>query len=253
MAKENLDSYQKSYLPDFKFNDENVRSLSFYADLIVDVLKKEKSKSILSLGIGHSIVSQKIVAELKGCLEIYDIVEGSADIIANFTKLHAPLPTEVRVFHSYFEEFRTAVKYDAIEMGFVLEHVENPQLVVSRFKDLLIPGGCIFLAVPNALSVHRQLGHIAGFLEDPYKLSPADLQLGHKRYFDVGSFTQLVMDAGLSVSAIKGIMFKPFTTKQLQSLSLSEDIVSAMYQFAVGYPDLSNSIYIEARSHGGGL
>lgn len=245
-TKENLDNYHSAYQPEFHFNDENVLTLSFYAERMCNVLRSKKAQSVLSLGIGHRVVSQSIINEFNHHLRKYIIVEGSAEIISDYKSRFPDLPKSVKIIHSYFEDFDPGEKFDAIEMGFVLEHVDDPAQIIKIFKKFLNPGGTVFLAVPNALSMHRQLGHLAGFLPDMYKLSPEDLQLGHKRYFDLNSFKKLITDCGLTIQRTEGNFMKPLTTGQLGSLNLKPEIWRALMLFGIDHPDSCNSIYVEA-------
>ena len=200
---------------------------------------------MLSLGIGYQIVSQSIVRELGRRLASYTIVEGSRAVIEEFMA-QWPLERKPEVVEAYFESFEPGRPFDAIEMGFVLEHVDDPGLIVRRFKRYLKPGGFIGMAVPNARSLHRLIGHEAGLLDDVYKLSAEDRQLGHKRYFDLDSFPRLAESEGLTVRRARGIMMKPVTTRQLGSLNLSPEVVRALYTVADGLPAIANGLYIEA-------
>ncbi len=244
--KENLDRYQSAYQPDYRFNDENMMMLSFYAERMCNTLREKKAKSVLSLGIGHRIVSQSIMNEFVNDINRYLIVEGSPDIISDYQKRYTNLPKGVEIKQSYFEDFKTDERFDAIEMGFVLEHVTDPLLVIQVFTKLLKPGGTFFIAVPNARSMHRQLGNLAGLLPDMYKLSEEDHQLGHKHYFDMNSFKKLVTDSGLTINRIEGNFLKPFMTSQMNVLNLKPEIWRALMLFGVDYPDFAYSIYIEA-------
>ena len=150
--------------------------------------------------------------------------------------------------HSLFEEFYTAEKFDAIEMGFVLEHVDDPLFVVKQFSGFLRPGGSLFVAIPNAKSLHRLVGYHAGLLDNLYLLSEHDLALGHKRYFDLVSLRKLLLESGLKIRGMEGIFLKPFSTEQLKSLALSPGVLSALSSIAVHYPEISNAIFAEATS-----
>ncbi|MBK8286574.1 MAG: methyltransferase domain-containing protein [Ahniella sp.] len=97
---------------------------------------------------------------------------------------------------NYFEDFDTDECFDHINMGFVLEHVDGPALIVRRFKNFLKPGGAIFAAVPNCEALYRRIGHAAELLPDLTVLSDGDRQFGHQRYFSVDTFTRLFVEAG---------------------------------------------------------
>lgn len=58
---------------------------------------------------------------------------------------------------AYFEEYSPDEKFDVIIMGFVLEHVDNPDLILERYRHFLKPGGRLYIAVPNAKSLNRRL------------------------------------------------------------------------------------------------
>ena len=176
----------------------------------------------------------------------YTIVEGSREIIEAF-RSETPIPSSTELIHSYFEDFQPKEKFDVIEMGFVLEHVNDPEAIIRQYQQFLAPVGTLFIAVPNARSLHRLIGHEAGLLDDLYRLSQEDLQLGHQRYFDCASLRKLVLDAGLKIVNVEGILLKPLTTGQLQSLNLPSAVVEGLLKVGVSYPDICNSILVEAR------
>jgi hypothetical protein len=123
--------------------------------------------------------------------------------------------------------------------------VDDPALVLGRYAGFLRPGGRLVVVVPNALSLHRRFGHAAGLLLDPYALSPQDLELGHKRYFDPASIRGLVERAGLRVLRCEGVFLKSLTTSQLQGLGLPEAVWRAFFEVGVAHPEIANAIYLE--------
>jgi len=130
-------------------------------------------------------------------------------------------------------------------MGFILEHVDDPLLILRRFRKFLAPGGRMFLAVPNAEVLNRRLGHLAGLLEDITELSENDQLLGHKRYYTVASLNADVAQAGFRVDRLEGIYLKPFTTRQIVSLKLERKVIGAMCSIGVDYPELSCGLLAE--------
>ncbi len=243
MSPENLDAYQTAYTESFPYHDENLGMLSAYADRVVRRLQSGPPRRLLSLGIGHEVVTRRLVGEIGRSLETYTIVEGSASIIERF---QAGAPPAVHVVHDRFENFTPAAPPHAVEMGFVLEHVDDPEALLRRYQAFVPAGGTIFIAVPNAASLHRRLGHAAGLLDSLYRLSPYDLELGHKRYFDVTSLSRLVTTCGLRIATIQGLQLKPFSTSQMASLGLAREVQQALYTVGSDYPELCNAIYLEA-------
>lgn len=242
-----LDSHIQAYTADFPYFEENRMTHVAYGERIAQYIRSQGVQTTLSLGIGHMEVARRILAQLEdGPLQRYVIVEGAPQIIADFRNSLEPVPAGLELVEGYFETFVSAQRFEVIEAGFILEHVDDPALVLNRLHDFLTPGGRIIIAVPNARSLHRLLGQQAGLLGDIYALSPADQALGHKRYFDLDSLTALVRTAGYQVARTEGMLLKPFTTPQLNSLNLSPAIWGALLKVAADYPEISNAIYLEA-------
>lgn len=230
----------------FPFLDENILMLDQYSERLLRTVRDHKLRTLLSLGIGYETVTEKLVgAVLRQDLLQYTVVEGSNAIIAGFRpKVPAGLPIDIR--DCLFEEFAPDQRFDAIEMGFVLEHVDDPRRIVQRYRGFLNPGGVLFVAVPNARSLHRLIGHAAGLLADIYALSDADRRLGHQRYFDNDRLTGLLNECGFRIARREGMLLKPLTTSQLRSLQLPVPVWRALCTVATDLPDIANAIYVEA-------
>ncbi|OOG48157.1 hypothetical protein B0E52_03130 [Rhodanobacter sp. C06] len=242
--QEDLNAYQGAYTEQFPYHRDEEALLAAYARKIVERLQGQRALRVLSLGIGGQRVSQAIRDRLD--VTDYHVLEGAADIIARYRAETSP-PAHVTIHHTYFEQAHFDQPFDAIEMGFVLEHVDDPGLILRRFRAFLKPTGVLFAAVPNARSLHRLLGHSAGLLTDLYALSQYDRELGHKRYFDNGSISRLVEDSGYAILDKVGLVLKPLTTSQLQQLSLAPDIENAFIDVGYDLPDICNGILLTAR------
>lgn len=241
-----LDTHLPAYTRAFPYYEENRRAHQAYAEDLVEAIRQHSARRILSLGVGHSEVAQRILAELKlGQIDLYCIVEGSAAILDDFRNTYAPLPKGLELLLDYFETFTYPGRFDIIEAGFILEHVDDPALILNRLKGLLASSGRILAAVPNARSLHRLLGHMAGLLPDLYALSPADLELGHKRYFDRERLIRLAEECGYRVNKIWGVLLKPFTTAQLAKLGLAPAVWDALTRVARDYPDIAHAVCVE--------
>ena len=205
------------------------------------------ARQILSLGIGHTEVARPLLELLrKGQIDRYVIVDAAPAIVASFREQMAPLPAGLQLVEALFEEVAESLGlFDAIEAGFILEHVDDPSLVLRRMRRFIAPAGRMFVAVPNARSLHRLLGHEAGLLDDVFTLSDADRALGHQRYFDVESLSALAEQNGWRVDAQAGLLLKPFTTGQLAALDLSPAVWRALQALAAPYPEISNAFCME--------
>ncbi|MCF8256657.1 MAG: class I SAM-dependent methyltransferase [Flavobacteriales bacterium] len=243
--KEDLNQYNEAYHQESGFYDENSWFLTRNAQHISSEIRKHGFQSLLSLGIGHHVVSDILSNELNHTVKKYDILEGSEVIISTF-KIRNEYKDRLTVYHTYFENYEPKHGYDAIEMGFILEHVDDPLAIVKKYRQHLNPGGKMFVAVPNARSLHRLIGHEAGLLKDLYELGPFDLMQGHKHYFDLATITGLVEEAGLVINKRMGLFLKPITTGQMKQLGWGDNIVKALMTIGEQYPEIANCIMLEA-------
>ena len=51
------------------------------------------------------------------------------------------------------ELYGEAAAYDAVSFLQTIEHVSDPQLVLGHFRDLLAPGGTVYVSTPNLLTI----------------------------------------------------------------------------------------------------
>lgn len=203
-------------------------------------------RRVLSLGIGHmEVVRPLIQAVREGLVERYVVVDAAPAMIERLRAEVGALPAGLDLVQGWFETFEYGARFELIEAGFVLEHVDDPARVLNHMRGLLTPHGRMFVAVPNARSLHRLLGQEAGLLDDVYKLGDADRALGHQRYFDLDSLRSLAQQCGWRVVRADGLLLKPFTTGQLQRLELPRSVWHALQALATNYPEISNAFSLE--------
>jgi len=242
-----IEQDRSAYIPGFAYYDDNITILRAMLKQVLRRTEHLESIRMLSLGVGHRYTVKGLLDGLGERLTRHVIVEGSPEIIELFHREVAP-PLHVELVHAYFEEFSTDETFDIIEMGFVLEHVADPELIIRRFRSFLAPSGRMMISTPNATSLHRLIGHEAGLLGDLHALSAADVALGHRHYFDSKQLQSMVERCGMRVVSRAGLMLKPFMTSQLASLNLSESVVDAMTEVGYSLPDVCNGIFIEAQA-----
>lgn len=229
--EQDVEAYDRHHVLD------NRLTLEWYPQRVVAMAK---TGSMLELGLGHGYSTECFAR----AFDHYTVVEGSPEMIDRFRDRYSV--DNINIVQGFFENFDTATRYDAIGMGFVLEHVDDPGFLVQRFSRFLAPGGSIFIAVPNAESLHRRIGHEAGLLPNMQTLSQADRDFGHQRYFTCESLCELVESQGLEVKTIEGLLLKPITTQQITQLNFSDAIHQALLKVGIGYPELCNSILLQA-------
>jgi SAM-dependent methyltransferase len=234
--KESLDQFAHAYEPDTRYSLDARLMSGWYPRRVVE---KSSGISLLELGIGHG----RAVSFFSDNFDRHVVIEGSEEVIRQYIQKYGDQKSDI--VHGYFESFNTDEKFDYISMGFVLEHVDDPVLVLTQFSRFLKADGIIYIAVPNATSLHRQLGVAAGLLGDIKQLSEDDLKLGHQRYYDIADLRADVRKAGLFEQSLEGIFLKPFTTAQLEQLSLTQEILESLMVVGKDYPELCNAILME--------
>lgn len=242
--KQEVESYRK----DNVYNMDNLLILKYYPERIVNIVNEEnancslKDLSLLELGLGHGY-TQEIFERYFGS---YTVLEGDEAIIESFQKGHPE--SNIQIINTFFENWggkEEEEKYDIIVAGFVLEHVDEPQEIIKKYKKFLKQDGKMFISVPNAEALNRRIGYEANLLKEMKELSENDIKLGHKRYYTVKEIKKECQNAGLKVQRIEGIFLKPLTTRQLLSLNLEQKIMEAFCTVGKEYPELCLGILLE--------
>jgi 2-polyprenyl-3-methyl-5-hydroxy-6-metoxy-1,4-benzoquinol methylase len=143
---------------------------------------------------------------------------------------------------SYFEALDLSEKFDTIVLAHVLEHVEDPILVLRKAKSLLKKDGIIIIDVPNAQSLHRQAGVRMGLLKDEYELNDSDKSVGHRRVYDKKKLAADIKKSRLYIVKTGGFFLKAFSNEQLDKI-ISEKDLEAFGAIGVKYPDIAAEIY----------
>lgn len=240
--KNKLDSHVGAYQGDNIYDFDNEILLNWYPQRIIDLVVESKNKSLLELGLGHGYSTNVFSKEFNK----HVVLDGSKAVIDNFKSNFSDC--NVEIIETYFETFETKEKFDVIVLGFILEHVDDPCEILEKYRDFLAPTGKMYVSVPNATVLNRKLGNLAGMLPNVELLSENDVLLGHKRYYTVETLREDILKSGYTVEEIEGIYLKPFTTKQILSLDLQDEIINALCQVGIEYPELSCGILAEIKS-----
>lgn len=233
-----LDSLSAAYGEQFAYAFDNDLILNWYPQRIMALAS---TGSLLELGIGHGFSTVKFSEHYQRHL----VIDGSPEIIKSFQTKYPECKAEL--CEAFFETFDTAEKFDLIVMGFILEHVDDPALILQIYRSFLKPGGSIFVTVPNAEALNKRFGYEAGLLNNLFDLGDGDIALGHQRLFSVTSLKGLVRSLGYVDVHTEGLFLKPLTTKQLLGLNISNEVAQAMMKVGVDYPELSVGILMQIK------
>ena len=202
------------------------------------ILKRHlRDGNLLEMGPAEGVMTESMASMGRPMT----VVEGSS-LFCDSLRQRYP---HIRVVHSLFETFEPEEPFDNIVLGHVLEHVQDPVDILTRVRGWLRPGGCVFAAVPNARSLHRQAAVIMGLLPSEDALNELDLHHGHRRVFNPESFRSVFTQAGLRVDIFGGYYLKPVSNGQIES-QWNPDMVDAFMQMGERYPDIAGEIYVLA-------
>lgn len=159
------------------------------------------------------------------------------------------LKDKVRFINATFESATLPTQYSNIILTHVLEHLDDPVLVLRRINDeWLADEGRLFLVCPNANAPSRQIAVKMGLISHNSAITEAEAAHGHRATYSLDTLEAVVVKAGLTVSYRSGIFFKALANFQWDKL-LGTDIISkeyldGCYKLGQQYPDLCSSIFL---------
>lgn len=178
----------------------------------------------LQMGLGDGFIA----AELAPLFSDFVVIEGSDEVV---NSLKADLLQNYRVESSFFETFVTAELFDVIIGNHVLEHVTEPIVVLEQSRKWLRPGGKAIFTVPNANSLHRQIGVQMGLLSKINDLNDQDIALGHQRVYTLSELEADVRTAGYIIEYTLGYNIKVVTDSEMRRWP--RDVLDANFEISL--------------------
>jgi 2-polyprenyl-3-methyl-5-hydroxy-6-metoxy-1,4-benzoquinol methylase len=153
------------------------------------------------------------------------------------------------IINALFENVMLPERYDNIILTHVLEHVDDPVLVLKRVNnEWLSDKGRLFLVCPNANAPSRQIAVKMGLISHNSAVTPAEKEHGHKITYTLDTLERDAKSAGLKVVHRSGIFFKALANFQwdrlLQTDIISKEYLDGCYELGQHYPDLCSSIFL---------
>ena len=149
-----------------------------------------------------------------------DVVDGSSQLLEQVALENAGAPATLNTHHALIEDFERAPgrAWQHIYMTYLLEHLVDPVAVLRQIGQWLTPDGVLFVAVPNADSLHRVLAFRMGLIQRADELSANDHRVGHRRVYTRPLLREHLQQAGYKITKELSIGLKPFTLKQMEHL-----------------------------------
>jgi len=159
------------------------------------------------------------------------------------------LGDKVKFVSSLFEKVTLPKRYDNIVLTHVLEHVEDPVLVLKRINDeWLSEKGRLFLVCPNANAPSRQIAVKMGLISHNTAVTQAEAEHGHRCTYTLDTLERDAVAARLRVLHRSGIFLKALANFQwdrlLQTDIISKEYLEGCYKLGQHYPDLCSSIFL---------
>jgi 2-polyprenyl-3-methyl-5-hydroxy-6-metoxy-1,4-benzoquinol methylase len=202
-----------------------------------------KTGNLLELGSFRGDFTERFMSYFDDitCVEASD-----AALNAARTKLGTDGLTYI---NSRFEAVQLHRRYDNIVMTHVLEHLDDPVLVLKRTHyEWLADTGRLFLVCPNANAPSRQIAVKMGLIPNNAAVTHAEAAHGHRRTYSLDTLERDAVNAGLRVVHRTGIFFKALANFQWDRLLhtdiVSPDYLEGCYRLGQQYPDLCSSIFL---------
>ena len=232
-----------------ELNDTNDHKYTYGFDL--DVIHPYMIKSfapffnqgsLLELGSFRGEFTKRFL----GYFDDVTCVEASGVAIAEARK---KLGGKVTFINSMFEDAVLPRRYDNIVLTHVLEHLDDPVLVLKRINDeWLAEGGRFFLVCPNANAPSRQIAVKMGLISHNSAVTAAEAEHGHRGTYTLDTMERDAIAAGLNVVHRSGIFFKALANFQwdrlLQTDIITKEYLEGCYKLGQQYPDLCSSIFL---------
>ncbi|MCK5602120.1 class I SAM-dependent methyltransferase [Candidatus Pacearchaeota archaeon] len=180
-----------------------------------------------------------------------DVIDGSEEFIKQCEKTDYQ---NVRFMRTLFEEYRLSdddEKYDCIFASYVFEHVLDVQTVLNMIGSVIKPSGLLFVVVPNARALSRQLALHMKIIDGLRELTENDKDHGHRRVYDRVTLNNDIENGGFEIIAQGGIIFKLLADFQLDKLVddgfLTGEHMEGLYRLGLEYPDMCDALYAVCR------
>jgi len=209
----------------FVYNDETLAGVNelYHIFLRDSIIPECGGQSALELGCGKGLWT-KVLCERYNSI---DVVDGSATLLKQVKDHNINCKAKLRGHLALVEDFEpdSGKKWEHIYITFLLEHLLDPVSVLRKIKNYLDKDGRIFLAVPNANSVHRVIALRMGLIKDINELSDNDKRVGHRRVYTLALLRSQIKEVGLIIVSEKLIGLKPLPLAQM--INLPQEVIWA--------------------------
>jgi len=244
---------ERDYNIEIKDTNNHKYAYSFDFDVMHPYMIKSfepffRNRSLLELGSYKGDFTRRFLPYFDDitCVEASDVAIEAA---------RKKLGDRVKFVHSLFEKATLPKRYDNIVLTHVLEHLDDPVLLLKRINDeWLAENGRFFLVCPNANAPSRQVAVKMGLISHNAAVTPDEADHGHRWTYTLDTLERDAVAAGLKVVHRSGIFFKALANFQwdrlLQTDIISKEYLEGCYKLGQQYPDLCASIFLMCERSG---
>lgn len=238
---------KRDYNVEIKDTDDHKYAYGFDFDVMHPFMIRSfepffKKGNLLELGSFKGDFTRRLLPYFDDvtCVEASDVAVEDA---------RKKLGDKVNFVNSLFEKAILPKRYDNIVLTHVLEHLDDPVLVLKRINgEWLAEGGRFFLVCPNANAPSRQIAVKMGLISHNAAITPAEAEHGHRTTYSLDTLERDAKVAGLKVVHRSGIFFKALANFQwdrlLETDIISNEFLEGCYNLGQHYPDLCSSIFL---------
>jgi ubiquinone/menaquinone biosynthesis C-methylase UbiE len=181
--------------------------------MIVDeVLPWIEGPEVLEMGFGDDEWTTKIINKIGHS----NIVDASTVLLKTSKEKYKD---KIQTYESLFENFKPDKKFNTIISSYILEHVEDPVLVLKNALEWLAPTGKLIAIVPHAGSFHRRLAVAMNLHKNLTDLREIDHRMGHRRVYTLEAFDRDIIKAGFNIEKKTGFFAKFLPQYMMTSMS----------------------------------
>lgn len=231
-----LDSYLKNYT---NFNSYLIhKRYQFFKQFF-------RGTHALEIGVGDATGTATLVTHFNHVT----VVDGSTEAIKAIAHRYPSTSRHIQNFENL--AFPEHTFFHTIILAHVLEHVDDPHALLQRALSFLSPSGVLIVSVPNANSLHRQIGVELNLLKNTTDLNETDLSLGHKRVYTQDEFIKEIFQLPLKPSAYKfGGMFLKVLSNDQTEKTFNKPQLDAMFKVGVQNPSISADLFALIKPEG---
>jgi len=202
---------------------------------------RNSEKNVLEVGLGNGVFTRFLSEHFQEVFAV-DASTKAIELVQEELKDRE----NIRFVQAFVEDLQLEKPVDNVVLSHVLEHLDDPIRALKKLKGVIHEKTTVYLSVPNANSLHRQVAVKMGLLDKVNALNVTDKKLGHKRVYSPTLFREHVQKAGFKIERFGGSLLKPLTNKQIQD-TWDERMVKGFISLGNDYPELCGDIYIIAR------